>query len=171
MQTDRNALARIQRAVVVQLLADAHPEWWTVSELAQALDSPQIRSALAKLAASDVIQTEGARVRASRCARHLDALGLIAVRAVVPTNHDLGRAIRRLRRSRRLNMIELAVWADMSPSYVSRIERGRSSPTWEMIVCLAQALEVSLPVLMQRIEEEAEVARAMREARARLRGS
>lgn len=85
-----------------------------------------------------------------------------------PSNADLGAAIRRLRRGRRMNMIELAVWADMSPSYVSKIERGRSSPTWEMIVSLAQALDVPLPALMQRVEEEAEVARAMREARARI---
>lgn len=79
MQTKPIPLVRVQRAVVVQLLADAHPEWWTVSELAQALDSPQLRGALARLRAGDVIQTEGARVRASRSVRHLDALGLIAV--------------------------------------------------------------------------------------------
>lgn len=79
MQTDRSVQTRVQRAVVVQLLAYAHPAWWTVSELSQAIDSPRVRSALAKLAADGVIQTDGARVQASRCVRHLDDLDLIAV--------------------------------------------------------------------------------------------
>jgi transcriptional regulator with XRE-family HTH domain len=89
---------------------------------------------------------------------------------MLPSNADLGAAIRRLRRGRRLNIRELAGAAGVHHSYVSRIERGGASPTFEKVVVLAQALDVSLPVLMQRAEDEAEVARAMRETRARIRG-
>jgi hypothetical protein len=78
-ETDDRVLVRVQRAVVLQLLADTHPAWWTVSELTQTLDSPQVQNALARLAVDEVIQTDGARVQASRCIRHLDALDLIAV--------------------------------------------------------------------------------------------
>ena len=86
----------------------------------------------------------------------------------MPTNKDLGEAIRRLRRSKRLTIQELACAADVHYNYLGRVERGGISPTWERLVCLAQALDVPLPTLMRRIEDEAEVARAMREARARI---
>lgn len=67
-----------------------------------------------------------------------------------------------------MNIRELAVAADVHPTYLGRVERGGASPTWEKIVLLAQALDVSLPMLMQRAEDEAEVTRAMRETRARI---
>ncbi len=87
----------------------------------------------------------------------------------MPTNHDLGQAIRRLRRSKRLTIQELACAADVHYGYLGRVERGGISPTWEKIVLLAHALDIELPTLMRRAEDEAEVARAMRETRARLR--
>jgi transcriptional regulator with XRE-family HTH domain len=86
----------------------------------------------------------------------------------VPSNGDLGRAIRRLRHARKLTIEDLAHAADMHPTYAGRIERGGASPTFEKIVHLARALDVSLPVLMYRVEDEAEVTRAMRETRARI---
>lgn len=86
----------------------------------------------------------------------------------MPSNGDLGRAIRRLRHARKLTIEDLAHAAEAHPTYVGRIERGGASPTFEKIVLLARALEVSLPVLMHRTEEEAEVTRAMRETRARI---
>lgn len=61
------------------MLQDDNPACWTIAELARALDSSRVRSAAGKLAAGDVIQQDGERVRASLCARHLDALGLLAV--------------------------------------------------------------------------------------------
>lgn len=86
----------------------------------------------------------------------------------MPTNRDLGQAIRRLRRSQDRTIEDLAHAADVHPTYVSKIERGGASPTFEKIVLLAAALDVPLPILMQRAEDEAEVMRAMREARARI---
>lgn len=79
MQAKRIPLARVQRVVVLQLLQDDPPAWRTVAELDQALSLPAVADAVARLAADGVIETEGARVRASRCARRLDALGLISV--------------------------------------------------------------------------------------------
>jgi transcriptional regulator with XRE-family HTH domain len=48
----------------------------------------------------------------------------------VPTNADLGQAIRRLRRDRRLSSETLAFAAGIHPTYVSGIKRGVCNPTW-----------------------------------------
>lgn len=56
----------------------------------------------------------------------------------------------------------------MKPTYLSGIERGRRNPTWDKITCLSRALDVPLTALVQTAEEEAEVARAVRETRARI---
>jgi transcriptional regulator with XRE-family HTH domain len=86
----------------------------------------------------------------------------------VPTNEDLGRAVRRLRRARKLSIEVLALDAEMHPTYLSGIERGRRNPTWKKITSLARTLGVSVSALVQTAEDEAEVARAVRAARARL---
>lgn len=88
----------------------------------------------------------------------------------MPTNADLGRAIRRLRWDRDdLSIEALAHAADMHPTYLGRIERGRASPTWGKLVALAAALGVSIVELAQHAEDEAVVARAASAARSRLR--
>ena len=84
----------------------------------------------------------------------------------MPTNADLGRAIRRLRWDRDLSIEALAHVADMHPTYLGRIERGGASPTWGKITSLAGALDVPLSVLLETAEQEAEVARVVRETRA-----
>ncbi len=56
----------------------------------------------------------------------------------------------------------------MHPTFLGRIERGRVSPTWGKITSLARALGVSMLALVQTAEDEAEVARTVRAARARL---
>ncbi len=86
----------------------------------------------------------------------------------MPTNADLGQAIRRLRWDRDLSIEVLAHAADMHPTFLGRIERGRASPTWGKITSLARALGVSMSALVQTAEDEAEIARAVRTARARL---
>jgi transcriptional regulator with XRE-family HTH domain len=88
----------------------------------------------------------------------------------VPSNADLGRAIRRLRWDRDLSIEALAHAADMHPTYVGRIERGGASPTWGKITNLARALGVPLTVLLQAAEHEGEIALIVRDARARLAG-
>jgi transcriptional regulator with XRE-family HTH domain len=86
---------------------------------------------------------------------------------MAPKNADLGQAIRRLRWDRDLSIEALAHAADMHPTYLGRVERGGASPTWGKITSLARALGVSLPALMQTAEQEGEVARVVRETRAR----
>ena len=86
----------------------------------------------------------------------------------MPTNEDLGRAIRRLRRARKLTIETLAFAAEMHPTYLSGIERGRRNPTWDRIAGLARALDVPVGALVQSAEQEAEVSLIVREARTRI---
>jgi transcriptional regulator with XRE-family HTH domain len=86
----------------------------------------------------------------------------------MPSNPDLGRAIRRLRQARKLTIETLAFAAEMHPTYLSGIERGRRNPTWDRITSLAGALDVSMSEIVNTAEQEAEVARAVRETRARI---
>jgi transcriptional regulator with XRE-family HTH domain len=86
----------------------------------------------------------------------------------MPTNIDLGRAIRRLRREQRRTIETLALDADMHPTYLSGIERGVRNPTWDKITSLAQTLGVPMSAIVQIAEQEAEIARAVRDVRARI---
>ncbi len=87
---------------------------------------------------------------------------------VVASNPDLGLAIRRLRRARRESIEALAHAAGMHPTYLSGIERGVRNPTWRKISALAEALEVSVPVLAQGAEIEAQLAVRAGQTRAEL---
>lgn len=87
----------------------------------------------------------------------------------MPNNADLGQAIRRLRWDRDLSIEALAHAAGMHPTFLGRIERGGASQTWGKLCGLAAALGVSMSALVQTAEDEAEVARAVRAARARLK--
>jgi transcriptional regulator with XRE-family HTH domain len=78
----------------------------------------------------------------------------------MPTNADLGQALRRLRRARRLTIEALALNAGMHPTYLSGIERGIRNPTWEKLACLAGALGVSVSRIAHDAETEAMVAQA-----------
>ncbi|MDE3069986.1 MAG: hypothetical protein KGJ43_04590 [Acidobacteriota bacterium] len=71
-----------ERAIVLQLLRADHDHRWLRAELETALCdiAPMaLDHALASLAEAGVAEVRGERVRATRCARRLDALGLIAV--------------------------------------------------------------------------------------------
>jgi transcriptional regulator with XRE-family HTH domain len=86
----------------------------------------------------------------------------------VPNNADLGRAIRRLRRERRVTIEELAHAADMHPTYLSGIERGLRNPTWSKLTALAEALETPIPDVVQEAVIEAQIAARMRSVRSEL---
>lgn len=77
MQAKVSVLA--QRAVVLQVLRDDHPERWTGVELERSIEPEAVRAALALLTVEGVVVVDGEMVTASPCARHLDALGLIGV--------------------------------------------------------------------------------------------
>lgn len=87
---------------------------------------------------------------------------------VRPTNEELGRAIRRLRRSRDLTIEDLAHAADIHPTYLSGIERGVRNPTWSKLTSVAIGLDVSICEIVQDAEAEAQLAVRMRIARAEL---
>ena len=90
------------------------------------------------------------------------------VSTAVPTNAELGRAIRRLRRARRLTIEDLAHAADMHPTYLSGIERGVRNPTWSKLTGLARALDVPIAEIARDAEAEAQLAARMRAARSEL---
>lgn len=68
---------------------------------------------------------------------------------------DLGKAIRELREARGLTLDALADKAGMHTTYLSRIERAHSSPTWEKISSLADALDLSVSEIAVAAEAQA----------------
>jgi hypothetical protein len=73
-----------QRAILFQLLRDEHDERWTLSELKHAIsDLPlpeqTLDAALARLEREGVAARLGEHVLASRCASHMDALGVVSI--------------------------------------------------------------------------------------------
>lgn len=61
---------------------------------------------------------------------------------------NIARAIRTCRLARRLSQQELAKRVDISPSYLSLLEGGRKEPSLPLLRDLAEALELSIDLLM-----------------------
>jgi transcriptional regulator with XRE-family HTH domain len=61
-----------------------------------------------------------------------------------PRAGDVGPLLRRWRAARRLSQLELALSAHVSARHVSYIETGRAQPSREMVLRIAEALEVPL---------------------------
>jgi DNA-binding XRE family transcriptional regulator len=70
------------------------------------------------------------------------------------TNHQLGRAVRRLRLQHGLTIEDLAGAARMHTTYLSGIERGLRNPTWSKLCDLAAALDTPVAHLALCIEYE-----------------
>jgi hypothetical protein len=85
MQANRRRITdpgMAQRAIVHQLLRTDHRERWSLKQLQRTLSDVEpatISDAIVRLEAGGVIYCLDEFVGAARCARHLDALGLIAV--------------------------------------------------------------------------------------------
>ncbi len=62
----------------------------------------------------------------------------------------------------------LAFAAPMHPTYLSQIERGLGNPTWEKLHDLSLALRAPVSTIVGAAQYEAEVAQAVREAKARI---
>jgi transcriptional regulator with XRE-family HTH domain len=86
----------------------------------------------------------------------------------MPTNADLGAALRALRREQKRTIEDVALIADVHPTYLSGIERGERNPSWCKLYALATALGVSVAVLAKRAEGEAYIAAHVRQARRKL---
>jgi|SRR6266850_1058548 len=69
---------------------------------------------------------------------------------------ELGRVARRIRDSQGLTLADVATRADISAAMLSRLETGRTSPSLETIVSLAEALGVRPSHLLQEIGIEDE---------------
>jgi hypothetical protein len=77
-----DALWMAERAIVLQVLRDDHEVRWTLGELQAEVDdlNPHaLRHALDRVLEEGVVVTCGADVLASRCALHLDALGMVSI--------------------------------------------------------------------------------------------
>jgi transcriptional regulator with XRE-family HTH domain len=64
--------------------------------------------------------------------------------AVAPSTVHVGELLREWRRQRRLSQLDLAMASAVSPRHLSFIETGRAQPSREMILHLAQRLDVPL---------------------------
>jgi transcriptional regulator with XRE-family HTH domain len=60
----------------------------------------------------------------------------------------LGRAIRRLRKDRKLSQEELGHQAEIHPTWISHIESGRANPAWGTVRRIVGVLEVPLSELV-----------------------
>lgn len=63
---------------------------------------------------------------------------------------------------------ELAFAAQMHPTYLSGIERGLRNPTWEKLLGLASALDIPFSAIAREAQNEADIAQAVRDAKARI---
>ena len=77
---------------------------------------------------------------------------------------DFGQAIRELREARGLTLDALAAAAGMHTTYLSRIERAHSSPTWEKVTALADALDLPVSAIATAYEAQADRAGSRRRA-------
>lgn len=67
---------------------------------------------------------------------------------------DFGQAIRELRESRGMTLDALASKAGMHTTYLSRIERAHSSPTWEKVTAIARALDLPVSAIATAVEAQ-----------------
>ena len=64
--------------------------------------------------------------------------------SIPPTSAQLGAAIRLLREQREITIETLAGKAKVHWTYLSRIERGKANPSWDILRRLAIAIEVEI---------------------------
>ncbi len=64
--------------------------------------------------------------------------------AVKPAHHGVGPLLREWRQRRRLSQLDLALEAEISQKHLSFVESGRSTPTRDMVLRLAERLDVPL---------------------------
>src|SRR5438105_1138436 len=62
----------------------------------------------------------------------------------VATPAGVGELLRQWRQRRRLSQLDLAVEAEVSPRHLSFVETGRSAPSRELVLHLAEHLDVPL---------------------------
>jgi transcriptional regulator with XRE-family HTH domain len=73
-----------------------------------------------------------------------DDSGMIAMQQTVPAHESVGAQLREWRQRRRRSQLDLALDADVSARHLSFLETGRSLPSREMLLRLAEHLEIPL---------------------------
>lgn len=89
---------------------------------------------------------------------------------VVGSNNDragIGVNVRRYRHERGLTQAELAEAAEAADATISRVERGRLTPSVELARRLAEALDVTVDVLLRKAKADAK-AKSVRPCERRL---
>jgi transcriptional regulator with XRE-family HTH domain len=69
-----------------------------------------------------------------------------------PPDPALPRAIRELRAEKQMTQQDLAVAAGLTLTAVTRIETGKANPTWLTVRGIADALDVTMVELAQRLK-------------------
>jgi transcriptional regulator with XRE-family HTH domain len=67
-----------------------------------------------------------------------------------------GRALRKIRKERKLTQDELSLYSNVDRSYISELENGGKAPSLLTIISLARALQVKPSVLIENFEMELE---------------
>lgn len=67
-----------------------------------------------------------------------------------------GRALRNIRKGKKLTQDELSLYSRVDRSYISELENGEKAPTLLTITALARALHVKASVLIEGYERELE---------------
>src|SRR5690606_28409148 len=87
--------------------------------------------------------------RGGRCVDYLPGNGRhdpagLSCPAMNTAHHPVGALLRQWRQRRRLSQLELACEADISTRHLSFVETGRAQPSREMLLHLAEQLEIPL---------------------------
>ncbi|MGG4046304.1 helix-turn-helix domain-containing protein [Paenibacillus favisporus] len=67
-----------------------------------------------------------------------------------------GRALRKIRKEKKLTQDELSVYSRVDRSYISELENGEKAPSLLTITALARALQVKASDLVEGYEKELE---------------
>lgn len=67
-----------------------------------------------------------------------------------------GKALRKIRKEKKLTQDELSVYSRVDRSYISELENGEKAPSLLTITALARALQVKASVLVEGYERELE---------------
>ncbi|AYB46265.1 helix-turn-helix domain-containing protein [Paenibacillus lautus] len=65
-----------------------------------------------------------------------------------------GRALRNIRKEKKLTQDELSLYSRVDRSYISELENGEKAPTLLTITALARALHIKASVLIEGYERE-----------------
>ncbi len=105
---------------------------------------------------------------ANMCGRRAEILGIPRIPAGTPPdnagrlqlasmhsqNQAFGKALRSLRKARKVTQRDLAIHARLDRSYVSAMELGENSPTLDTLLALCRGLDISLVDMSAAIERE-----------------